>query len=177
MTDKKIQTVFTESTYGLTLAKTEHNMGYKQLKNRAETIQTLRRDWDKISGICPYCLYVGVWSDFAQKLPDQTLSKMMKCPTCGNEMRQKMLSKFSKNTSYGYGEWFWISWYNWGEKFKPKVRPTFDTLKKRLWSMGISNEFWRAQRNVKNGVNEAYNETKRLDKGIDEYLDDGLEDG
>lgn len=173
MTDKKpIQSVFTESTNGLTIAKTEHYMNHEELKNRAESIRTLRRSWDKISGVCPYCLYVGEWSDFAHYLPDKSLSKMMKCPTCGNEMRQKMLSKFDNMTAYQYGMWFWVTWYTWGEKFKPKVKPIFDTLKKRLRSMGISNDFWRAQRDAKAGRLEKYKETKRLDTGLDEYLEE-----
>ena len=169
-----VQGVFVESTDGLVVKKTEHFMDYKMLKNRAKAEHVKSREWGNIHGVCPYCLYEGVWADFAKKLPDQSLSKMMECPYCGAIMNQKTLKKYDDCTAYEYGEWFWICWYGW-ESFKDKVRSHFPRIKRRVRELRISNEFWDAWRNVKAGDYSAREDsTARLEKtGLDRFTDEG----
>ena len=167
-----IQGVFVESTDGLIVKKTEHFMNHNMLLNRAKTEQTKNREWNTMHGVCPYCLYEGTWSQFANILPDQKLSKMMKCPFCEAVMNRKTISKYDNMTAYEYCEWFWINWYNW-EDFKNKVRPHFPRIKRRVRELRIADVFWDAWKKVKAGNYNAYEDsTKRLDKkvGMDKFV-------
>lgn len=114
--------------------------------------------WSHVPVDCPYCLLHDTMDKFAtfvqggKKYPEKLSYVSMKCPECGQGLRQKTLKKVTYMTVDEFAWWFWENVFCWRMMEKVNADVFFNRIKE--WNFEDKQDFWDIYRWYKNATDK-----------------------